>query len=171
MDTNNVNQFQYYERQLAALGKMTLEKIHKMKVLLVGLRAVGCEVAKNMCQASPERLTLQDESPISEADLTFNFFAKQSDFGKKRSSCVKEQQVLMNPFANINEASRDQLTGDFICQYDLMIATDIFDKEQLENWNFICKKNRTAFICSGCVGFFGQQFNDLNTVIPFIKLF
>jgi len=42
-----------------------------------------------------------------------------------------------------------------------MISTDIFDKDLIETWNEICRKNDVGFICSGCIGFFCFMFTDL----------
>ena len=91
MSEVNITKEIYFERQLVALGKVSLNKIHNQKILLINLKAVGCEVAKNLALASPTLLTLIDDSTISEEDLCFNFFATRSDFGKKKTSVMKER--------------------------------------------------------------------------------
>ena len=166
-----INKDIYFERTLAAYGKNTQDKLQKMKVLVVNMRGVGSEIAKNMALSSPNLLTIIDENKITEDDFSFNWFVQKSDLGKIRSTVMKQYLLEMNPFNTITEGSYDYLTDEYIKQYDQMIATDILDKEQLENWNNICRQNKVAFIASGCIGFFGWLFVDLNEIKVVDRMF
>jgi len=53
-----------------------------MKVFVLGMRGVGLEVAKNLCLAGPNTVTIADDNLVTINDLATNFYAKKSDVGK-----------------------------------------------------------------------------------------
>jgi ubiquitin-activating enzyme E1 len=57
-------------------------KLIKMKVFVLGMRGVGLEVAKNLCLAGPNTVTIADDNLVTVNDLATNFYAKKSDVGK-----------------------------------------------------------------------------------------
>jgi ubiquitin-activating enzyme E1 len=63
-----------YSRQIAAYGLEPMLKLVKMRILIVGLRGIGIEVAKNSCLAGVSMMTLHDPEPVSIEDLGSNFF-------------------------------------------------------------------------------------------------
>ena len=77
----------------------------------------------------------------------------------------------MNVFANITEGTYKQINDEFISQYDLVISTDIFNRELIENWNKICRSNGVAFIATGCIGFYCFMFTDLIRVKIYDRMF
>lgn len=135
------------------------------------MHGVGSEIAKNMALSSPALLTIIDDAKITEDDRLLNWFIRKEDHGKRRSTTVIKYLLEMNPFNNITEGSLDYLNDDYIKHYDLMIATEILDKEQLETWNHICRQNKVAFIGTGCIGFFAWFFVDLIEVKCFDRMF
>lgn len=50
-----------YSRQIGAYGIETMGKLVKMNVLIVGLKGVGIEAAKNLILAGPGGVTLHDD--------------------------------------------------------------------------------------------------------------
>ena len=53
-----------YSRQIGTYGMETMTKLIKLKVLIVGLRGLGVETAKNLILAGPKTVTLYDPHPI-----------------------------------------------------------------------------------------------------------
>ena len=53
-----------------------------MKVLIVGLRGVGVETAKNLILAGPNTVTLFDPTIVAIEDLSANFYLKEEHVGK-----------------------------------------------------------------------------------------
>lgn len=49
------------------MGKLT-----QMRVLVVGMRGVGVETAKNLTLAGPKQVTIQDDAVVEPADLGRN---------------------------------------------------------------------------------------------------
>lgn len=54
-------------------------------VLIVNMRGITCEVAKNVVLAGVGRITLLDERDASEEDLGANFFLREDEVGQKVS--------------------------------------------------------------------------------------
>ena len=52
-----------------------------------------------------------------------------------------------------------------------MIVTDIFDKDQLETWETLCRNCGTKFIATGCIGFFSWAFFDMTPLKTYDRLF
>ena len=70
-------------------------RLIKMKVLIVGLRGVGVETAKNLILAGPGAVTLADDTPARIADCGSNFFLRPGDVGKSRAAvCAPRLQEL-----------------------------------------------------------------------------
>ena len=49
-----------YSRQIGTFGLETMGKLVKMKVLIIGMRGLGVEIAKNLILAGPARVDLYD---------------------------------------------------------------------------------------------------------------
>ena len=61
-----------YSRQLGGLGQETMGKLILMDVLLVGLRGLGVEIAKNLILAGPRSVTIFDPTPTTIEDTGYN---------------------------------------------------------------------------------------------------
>jgi ubiquitin-activating enzyme E1 len=57
-------------------------------VLIVGLRGLGVETAKNLILAGPGAVTLVDDHPTEVKDLGSNFFLTEADVGRPRADAV-----------------------------------------------------------------------------------
>ncbi len=53
-----------YSRQIGTFGMETMSKLVQLKVLIVGLRGLGVETAKNLILAGPKSVTLYDPSIV-----------------------------------------------------------------------------------------------------------
>jgi ubiquitin-activating enzyme E1 len=67
-----------------------------MKVLLVGARGLGFEVAKNLVLAGPGELVVYDPNPVEWRDLGSNFFFTEADVGKHRDEVMVSKLVELN---------------------------------------------------------------------------
>ena len=72
-----------YDRQIRLWGAQAQERIRSAHILLVSLRALGTEIAKNLTLAGVSSLTIVDDEPVTEEDLGTGFFFRQEDVGKK----------------------------------------------------------------------------------------
>lgn len=71
-----------YDRQIRLWGAQAQERIRSANVLLVSLRALGTEIAKNLTLAGISSLTIVDDEPVTEDDLGAGYFLREEDIGK-----------------------------------------------------------------------------------------
>jgi ubiquitin-activating enzyme E1 len=57
-DTNIVIDENLYSRQILTLGMETMEKISQLKIMIIGLRGLGIEIAKNIILSGPNKLVI-----------------------------------------------------------------------------------------------------------------
>lgn len=66
-------------------------------VLLIGLKGLGNEIAKNLVLAGVGSLTVVDDDPVVEADLDAQFFVSEESVGQMVSMEICAQHsILMN---------------------------------------------------------------------------
>jgi ubiquitin-activating enzyme E1 len=63
-----------YSRQIGTFGMEAMGKLMQLKTLIVGLRGLGVETAKNLILAGPATVTLYDPTITSQRDLGSNFY-------------------------------------------------------------------------------------------------
>ena len=74
-----------YSRQLYVLGHEAMGRMAGATVLIVGLKGLGVEIAKNVVLAGVKSVTLHDDAPVALSDLSAQFFLTEADVGKPRS--------------------------------------------------------------------------------------
>ena len=70
-----------YSRQIGTFGMETMGKLIKMKVLIVGMRCLGVETAKNFILAGPHRVDIYDPTTTEIRDLGANFYLTEHHIG------------------------------------------------------------------------------------------
>lgn len=58
-----------YSRQLYVLGAEAMKRMGASNVLIVGMKGLGCEIAKNVCLAGVKSVTIYDEGKVELHDL------------------------------------------------------------------------------------------------------
>lgn len=74
-----------YDRQIRLWGVQAQEKIRTANILLVSIRALANEVAKNLVLAGIGSITLADHEVVTDNDLGAQFFVTEADVGKNAS--------------------------------------------------------------------------------------
>jgi ubiquitin-activating enzyme E1 len=72
-----------YSRSIFTYGMETMKKLSTMKVLIVGMRGLGVETAKNIILSGPGEVDIFDPSLVKINDLGSNFYLSEEDVGKK----------------------------------------------------------------------------------------
>lgn len=75
-----------YDRQIRLWGAQAQERIRSANILLISLKALGTEIAKNLTLAGISSLTIIDDDPVSEEDLGAQYFLREEDIGKPVST-------------------------------------------------------------------------------------
>lgn len=81
----SADDIELYDRQIRLWGVQAQQKIRGAQVLLIGLRGLGNEVAKNLVLAGIGSLTVVDDQVVAEDDLGAQFFVRAEDVGKNVS--------------------------------------------------------------------------------------
>ena len=61
-DLKNITFDQLYSRQIATFGKETNSKICNLKVLIIGIKGIGLEIAKNIAIQGASKIAIFDSS-------------------------------------------------------------------------------------------------------------
>lgn len=147
-----------YSRQIRTYGIEIMKKLQNLKILIIGLRGLGIEVAKNLILAGPKEVKIYDPNKCTINDLGSNFYLSEKDIGKKRDiSCLKKLSEL-NPYVLVNICEENFL--DHIKDFNAIIITEIMKKEILFKINEECHINNIAFIYAASFGISGFIFVD-----------
>ena len=162
-----------YSRQIGELGMETMGKLIQLKVLILGMRGLGVEVAKNIILSGPKSVTIYDPVFASINDLSSNFYISESDVGKKSrdEACVKKLGEL-NPYVNVSllRLPNDNFMNLFcnkLLEFNVVVFTELYPTNFLIQVNNICRQNNIKFIYAINLGLAGYIFSDfgLNHII------
>ena len=124
------------------IGKDSLEKIKKLKILIVGLGGVGGYTFETLVRSGIENITIVDFDKVDETNLNRQILTNSSNIGKYKTDVALERALLINKNIKItklniflNEDNIDELD---ISQYDYIVdACDSLDtKELLINYSY-----------------------------------
>lgn len=91
-----------YSRQLYVLGHDAMKRMSASNVLIVGLKGLGVEIAKNIALAGVKSLTLYDPAPAAIADLSAQFFLHPEDVGKPRDQITAPRVAELNAYTPVS---------------------------------------------------------------------
>lgn len=90
-----------YSRQLYVLGHEAMRRMGASNVLVVGLKGLGVEIAKNIALAGVKSLTVYDPAPVKIADLSAQFFLTPADVGKPRDEVTAPRIAELNAYTPV----------------------------------------------------------------------
>lgn len=150
-----------YSRQLYVLGHEAMKRMGSSNVLIVGLKGLGVEIAKNIALAGVKSLTLHDPQPAAIADLSSQFFLHPEDVGKPRAQVTAPRVAELNSYTPVSVHESQSLTEDLsqLKKYQVVVLTNTPLTEQLKIADF-CHKNGIYLTIADTFGLFGYLFND-----------
>jgi len=95
-----------YDRQLRIEG-WNQEKLLKATVMIVGVGATGCEVAKNLALMGVGKLILIDNDVVELSNLSRQMLFSDEDIGKPKAPTAAEKLKKMNPWINVEAYFED----------------------------------------------------------------
>jgi len=156
-----------------------MKKLVKMRVLIVGLRGVGMETAKNIILAGVKEVVLHDPAPSSPADQGLNFYITDEHVaaGVRRDEASLDELDTLNEYVPVSvlrgaTGSADELTDDAVKSFDLVVVCDdAVPSTRLEALNELCRTTqrpssdaeedgRIGFISCTLMGAAGRMFLD-----------
>lgn len=95
MDSIDTN---LYSRQIYTFG-YDYRKIINLKILIIGLRGFGIEIAKNLILGGPREVSISDKKICKNNDLNSNFYINEKDINlKSREGSCYDKLELLNPY-------------------------------------------------------------------------
>lgn len=137
------------------------QKIRNANVLLITMKGLGNEIAKNLVLAGIGSLTIMDHETTTAADLGTQFLNSQ-DSGATRAQAALSQIQKLNPRVNIIVDTDDVRlkTASYFALFDMVIATDL-DPDALNIINTATRLNLRPFYAASTHGLYGFIFADL----------
>ena len=152
-----------YSRQLYVLGHEAMKRMGSSKVLIVGMRGLGVEIAKNIALAGVKSLSLYDPRPVKIADLSSQFFLRPEDVGRPKAALTAPRVSELNPYTpvDVHPSSSDSITSDLeqLKRYQVVVLTDTPLRDQITIADF-CHDNGIYVVIADTFGLFGSVFTD-----------
>ncbi|OAQ28961.1 ubiquitin-activating emzyme E1 [Linnemannia elongata AG-77] len=158
IEKDNVIDEGLYSRQLYVLGHEAMKKMGTSNILIIGLKGLGIEIAKNVVLAGVKSVTLYDPAPVELTDLSTQFFLTMEDIGKPRDVVSRPRLAELNAYVPIR-VLEGELTTDKLSQFKVIVMTESSLEKQLEINEFAHAHN-IHFISAEVHGLFASAFND-----------
>lgn len=153
-----------YDRQIRLWGMKAQERIRNANILLITMKALANEIAKNLVLAGIGSITILDPDPVTEADLGAQFFLSEEDtpVGTNRAAAASAAIQRLNPRVRVHIDTTDIRVKppSFYAPFDIIIATDL-DSPTLNLINTATRLNSRPFYAAGSHGMYGFLFADL----------
>nr|CAH7737592.1 unnamed protein product [Callosobruchus chinensis] len=142
-----------YDRQIRLWGIESQEKLRAANVLLIGVRALGAEIAKNILLSGINSLTILDDGIITEEDQLKNFLLN------KGKVLLKAQ--MLNPLVKISTDTDSPASKDstYFKKFTIIVATGI-KSDLLLKIDKICRSEKIKLIFGDTFGMFGYTVSD-----------
>ncbi|ODQ67733.1 ubiquitin-activating enzyme E1 [Nadsonia fulvescens var. elongata DSM 6958] len=147
-----------YSRQLYVLGHEAMKKMANANVLIVGLKGLGIEIAKNVTLAGVKSISLYDPNPTKIEDLSSQFFLREEDIGKPRATVSAGRLAELNQYVPVH-VIEEELTEKVLSQFKVVVLTDSSLETQVKI-NEFTHNNDIGFISVDTRGLFGSIFVD-----------
>jgi ubiquitin-activating enzyme E1 len=138
--------------------------------LIIGLRGLGIEIAKNIILNGCEEVSIYDPNLVKINDLCSNFYLTEKDVGKKRrdEACIQQLSEL-NPYIKISTLDIEQksdineyikLFCDKVKNFNVIVITELQTMYFIAQIDTFCRQNNIKLIYSFCLGLAGYTFVD-----------
>lgn len=148
-----------YSRLIYALGYDAVRSLGKSRVLIVGCKGLGAEIAKNLLLSGIAGIGLVDEEVVCIADLGCNFCLRESDVGRNRAVSVADTLRELNPSADVDVITEPSIEAS-LPDYDIVAATS-GTLPDLVRLNWLCRNVKIPFIATQTYGLLSFIFADL----------
>ena len=147
-----------YSRQIKTYGIDTMSKLQNLKILIIGMRGLGVEIAKNLILSGVKEVKIFDKDICEINDIGSNYYLSEKNIGDRRDiSCLQKLKEL-NSYVNIEIFEEDILEN--ISFFDVIVITEILDKNLIFNIDEKCHENNISFIYCLNFGLSGFIFSD-----------
>ncbi|KAM9591651.1 SUMO-activating enzyme subunit 1-like isoform 2-T2 [Morphnus guianensis] len=151
-----------YDRQIRLWGLEAQKRLRASRVLLVGMKGLGAEVAKNLILAGVKGLTMLDHQQVSQEDTRAQFLIPVGSLGRNRAEASLERAQNLNPMVDVkaDPESVESKPEEFFTQFDAVCLT-CCSRDVMVKIDQICHKNSVKFFTGDVFGYHGYMFADL----------
>ncbi|KAI6347293.1 hypothetical protein MCOR25_010925 [Pyricularia grisea] len=153
-----------YDRQIRLWGMQAQEKIRSANVLLVTVKALANEIAKNLVLAGINSLTIVDHEVVTAVDFGAQFLLSEDEghLGMNRAEAASVNLRKLNPRVDVIVDKEDIRTRgpNYFQNFSVVIATDL-DPDAFNIINLATRIVNKPFYAAGSHGFYGYIFADL----------
>ncbi|KAG5517945.1 hypothetical protein PMAC_000400 [Pneumocystis sp. 'macacae'] len=116
-----------YDRQIRLWGIQAQKRIRNSSVLLVHIRELAEEIAKNLVLSGIGTLTLLDDKKIEKVESTACFSIGSSDIGTNYADAVSRALKEFNPSVTlqVNTTPLSDVPDNYFSAFDIVIATEL----------------------------------------------
>lgn len=151
-----------YDRQIRLWGVKAQELIRNANILLIGVKALGNEIAKNLVLAGIGNLTVLDSENVTEEDLGSQFLITEEDVGKNRAEAAAVELREMNPRVTVMTDTESVMMKmpEYFAPFQIVIVTGQ-PFEIASTINMSCRMLNVKFYSADVHGMYGYIFSDL----------
>uniref|UniRef100_A0A8P0TH62 SUMO-activating enzyme subunit 1 n=1 Tax=Canis lupus familiaris TaxID=9615 RepID=A0A8P0TH62_CANLF len=151
-----------YDRQIRLWGLEAQKRLRASRVLLVGMKGLGAEIAKNLILAGVKGLTMLDPEQVSPEDPGAQFLVRTGSVGRNRAEASLERAQNLNPMVDVKVdiENIEKKPESFFTQFDAVCLT-CCSRDVIVKVDQICHKNSIKFFTGDVFGYHGYTFANL----------
>lgn len=159
LENNDTIDHDKWSRQIRTYGIEITKRLSKLKILTVGLRGYGIEIAKNIILSNPNQLSIFDDQICKINDLGSNYFLTEENVlnkDRRDKACIKK-------LSELNPTTKVIIENDYINkikEFNCVIITEIINLDIIKKINNECHENNIGFIYTASLGLTGFVFSD-----------
>lgn len=150
-------------RTAAAVGLDTLKNLSSLNVLVIGVKGVGVETAKNLILTGLRSVILNDNDLVQIQDLSSNFYLRPEDVGKNTlAEASLSELASLNPLGVKVSVYNGQVTLEYLKEQKIgaVVVTKTLRKADLVALNNMCREIKATFVLAVTHGLTGTFFSD-----------
>ncbi|XP_059137244.1 SUMO-activating enzyme subunit 1 [Peromyscus eremicus] len=151
-----------YDRQIRLWGLEAQKRLRASRVLIVGMKGLGAEIAKNLILAGVKGLTMLDHEQVSPEDPGAQFLIRTGSVGRNRAEASLERAQNLNPMVDVKVDTEDteKKPEAFFTQFDAVCLT-CCSRDVIVKVDQICHRNSIKFFTGDVFGYHGYTFANL----------
>ena len=164
VEKNDTIDHDKWSRQIRTYGIEITKILSKLKILIIGLRGYGVEIAKNIILSNPNKVSIFDDQICKINDLGCNYYLRKEDVLNKE----RRDQACYKKLSELNPTTKVVIENNFfskIKEYDVVIVTEFMKTDIINRINKECHENNKGFIYSINFGLAGFAFSDFGKSI------
>ena len=149
-----------WSRQIRTYGIKITEKIAELKILIIGNRGYGIEIAKNIILSNPNQISIFDEGICQINDLGCNYFLTDNDVLNKK----RRDEACLKKLSELNPSTKVYIENNYLSkikEFDVVVITEMMNSDIIYKINKECHENNKGFIYALSLGLMGFIFSDL----------